>query len=158
MKSKDFQNLVLSNYRNVDGPTKIFRDLNSSVSLWETKRQCKAIRDTGSIDLSSPSGCQTTIRTKGAIEEITHRLERRKPLSSRRTTRQLGISRSSIRRILRNDLGLRAYKIQNELLLTNEHKEKRVKFAKWIRTNFRKENTMEILFSDEKLFDIDGVL
>ena len=33
----------------------------------------------------------------------------------------------------------------------------RLKFAKWIRTNFRKENTMKILFSDEKLFDIDGI-
>ena len=53
--------------------------------------------------------------------------------------------------------GQRAYKIQNEPLLTNEHKEKRVKFANWIRTNFRKENTMKILFSDEKMFDIDGI-
>ena len=34
---------------------------------------------------------------------------------------------------------------------------KRVKFANWIRTNFRKENTMKILFSDEKMFDIDGI-
>ena len=30
-------------------------------------------------------------------------------------------------------------------------------FANWIRTNFRKEETMRILFSDEKVFDIDGV-
>ena len=47
--------------------------------------------------------------------------------------------------------------MQKETLLTNEHKEKRMKFANWIRTNFRKENTMNILFSDEKTFDIDGV-
>ena len=32
-----------------------------------------------------------------------------------------------------------------------------MKFANWIRTNFRKENTMNILFSEEKMFDIDGV-
>ena len=30
-------------------------------------------------------------------------------------------------------------------------------FANWIRTNFRKEETMKILCSDEKFFDIDGV-
>ena len=42
-------------------------------------------------------------------------------------------------------------------MLTNEHKEKRVKFANWIRTKFRKENTMKILFSNEKMFDIDGI-
>ena len=63
------------------------------------------------------------------MQKIKHRLERLKSVSSRKTARQLGISSLSVRRILRNDLGLRAYKIQNEPLLTNEHKDKRVKFA-----------------------------
>ena len=30
-------------------------------------------------------------------------------------------------------------------------------FANWLRTNFRKEDTMRIFFSDGKFFDIDGV-
>ena len=34
---------------------------------------------------------------------------------------------------------------------------KRKKFANWVRTNFRKEDTTTILFSGEKFFDIDGV-
>ena len=83
------------------------------------------------------------------------RLNRRKPLSSRKLARELGISRSSVQRILKSDLELQAYQIQKEPLLTDEHKEKRMKFANWIRTNFRKENTMNVLFSDEKIFDID---
>ena len=41
-------------------------------------------------------------------------------------------------------------------MFTDEHKAKRLKFAQWVRTNFRKEDTMKILFSDEKLFDIGG--
>lgn len=36
-------------------------------------------------------------------------------------------------------------------------KKKRVQFANWIRTNFRKEDTMKILFSGKKMFDNDGV-
>ena len=44
-----------------------------------------------------------------------------------------------------------------EPLLTDEHKEKRKKFSNWVRAHFRKEDTMNILFSDEKLFDIDGI-
>ena len=47
--------------------------------------------------------------------------------------------------------------MQTEPLLTDEHKEKRMKFANWIRTDFRNENTVNILFSDEKLLDIEGV-
>ena len=37
------------------------------------------------------------------------------------------------------------------------HKTKRKNFANWIRKNFKKEKTMKILFSNEKMLDIDGV-
>ena len=47
--------------------------------------------------------------------------------------------------------------MRKEPVLTDGHEEKRMRFANWIRTNFRKENTMNILFSDEKMLDIDGV-
>jgi inhibitor of nuclear factor kappa-B kinase subunit alpha len=90
-------------------------------------------------------------------QKVKRGLNRRKPLSCRKLARELDISRSSVQRILKNDLELQAYKIQKESLLIDEHKEKRMKFANWIRTNFRKEHTMNILFSDEKMFDIDGV-
>ena len=56
MKSKDFQNLVLSKYQNGDGPTKIFRHLNSSIGLRTIEWWCKAVRDTGTINLSNPLG------------------------------------------------------------------------------------------------------
>ena len=58
---------------------------------------------------------------------------------------------------MKNDLGLRPYKKVIEPLLSNDQKNKRKKFANWVRTNFGKEDTMTILFSDEKFFDIDGV-
>ena len=32
-----------------------------------------------------------------------------------------------------------------------------MKFANWLRQNFRKEHTLRILFSDEKVFDFDGI-
>ncbi len=157
MKSKDFQKLVLSKYEIDDGPTKIFRDLNGAISLPTIERWCKSIRDTGSINLSSSSGRPRTIRTKAAIRKVKNRCERGKRVSSRKLARDLNISRTSVRRILKDDLGLRTYKILNEPSPTEEHKEKRVQFANWIRTNFRKEDTMKILFPDEKMFDIDGV-
>ena len=42
-------------------------------------------------------------------------------------------------------------------LVTDIEKLKRKKFANWVRTNFKKEGIFKILFSDEKIFDIDGV-
>ena len=127
MKSKDIQRLVLSKYEIGDGPTKIFRDLNGAISLPTIERWCKSIHDTGFTNLSCSSGRPRTIR------KIKGRWEQGKSVSSGR--------------ILKNDLGLRAYKILNEPLLTDDHKAKRVQFATWIRTNFRKEDTIMILFS-----------
>ena len=76
MNSKDFQNLVLSKYQNGDGSTKLFRDLNDFFGLWIIERRCKIVRDIGSINLSSPPDRHRTIRTKRAIQKITHGLKR----------------------------------------------------------------------------------
>ena len=32
-----------------------------------------------------------------------------------------------------------------------------MKFANWVRYNFRKEDTLRILVSNEKIFDLDGM-
>lgn len=68
-----------------------------------------------------------------------------------------GINLSKQSGMLKDDLGLYAYKVQTEPLLTDKHEEKRVRFANQIQTNFRKEDTTKILFLDEKTFDIDAV-
>ena len=114
--------------------------------------------DTGSFELSSSPGRPRIVRTKGTSTKVKNRLQQNKPISTRKLAKEFNISIRSIQRILRNDLGLFAYKKIREPKLTDEHKDKRKKFANWIRTNFRKEETMKILFSDEKLFDIDGVV
>ena len=157
MKSKDIQKIVSSKYEKGEGSTKIFRDLNGAVNLRTLKRWCIMLRDTGSIELSSSPGRLRIIRTKGTITKVKNRLQQNKPIWTRKLAKEFNISRRSIERILRNDLGLFAYKKIREPKLTDEHKDKRKKFANWIRTNFRKEEIMKILFSDEKLFDIDGV-
>ena len=71
--------------------------------------------------------------------------------------RDLRISRTSAQRILKDDLKLKSYRIKVQPKISEDHKEKRLKFSNWIRTNFHKENTLRSLFSDEKMFDIDGV-
>ena len=42
-------------------------------------------------------------------------------------------------------------------ILSDDQKIKWKKFGNCARTNFRKEDTMRILFSDEKFFDLDGI-
>ncbi|CAF1438490.1 unnamed protein product [Rotaria sp. Silwood1] len=114
------------------------------------------IDETDSINLRSSPGRPHTARTKSTINKAKKKLQQKK-VSNRRLALELDVSRTSAQRILRNDLGCRPYKYLVEPALTEEHKEKRKWFANWIRTNFRKQETLKILFSDEKMFDIDGV-
>ncbi|CAF1350541.1 unnamed protein product [Rotaria magnacalcarata] len=132
MKSKDLQNIVLSKYQNGDTPTKKFRDLNGGIGLRTIKRWCQMILQSGSITLSNPPGCPRLARTKGNIRKVKNGLRRKKKR-------------------------LHHYKKVVEPLLSDDQKIKRKKFANWIRTHFRKEETMRILFSEEKFFDIDGI-
>ncbi|CAF1504295.1 unnamed protein product [Adineta ricciae] len=138
-------------------PRKIFRDLNGSLGLNTIKRWCKMIRDTGSIQLSTSPGAPRLARTSKTIRKVKQKLDKKKTVSARDLAKDYGISKSSAHRILTEDLGLYAYKVQIEPKLTDEQKKKRKKFVNWIDNNFRKVDTMRILFSDEKLFDLDGI-
>ena len=157
MKSKDLQKVVLSKYQNGDTTTKIHRDLNGGIDLRTIERWCQMIRRSGSVKLSSSPGGPRFARTTGNIQKVKHRLRRKKRVPARNLSMELGMSERSVRRIMKNDQGLCPYKKVIEPLLSNDQKIKRKKFANWLRTNFRKEDTMTILFSDEKFFDIDGV-
>ena len=157
MKRKDLQNIVLSEYQNGDAPTKICRDLNGGISLVTVKRWCQMIRRTGSIELSGTHGDPRIVRTKENILKVKNRLRRKTGVSARKLSMELGISTTSVRRTLKVGLGLRPYKKIIEPSLFDDQKIKRKKFANSVRNNFRKEETMRILFSDKKFFNIDGV-
>ena len=157
MKSKDVQKIVLSKYQNHEPPKKIFRDLNGAVGYSTIRRWCQMIRDTGEISLTCPTGCPRIIRTKETIRKAKNHFKGSKTTSSRKLALSLAISRSSALRIIKEDLKLKSYKMVTEPLLTDEHKAKRKTFANWVRKHYRKEDTMRFVFSDEKMFDIDGV-
>ena len=157
MKSKDLQNIVLPKYQNGDAPTKICGDLNGGISLVTVKRWCQMIRRTGSIKLSGTHGGQRIVRTKENILKVKNLFRRKTGVSVRKLSMELGISATSVRRILKVDLGLKPYKKVIKPSLSDDQKIKRKKFANWVRNNFRKVETMRIFFSDEKFFDVDGV-
>ena len=157
MKSLDMQKLVLSKFQSGDGPTKIFNDLNGTIGLSTVKRWCKMITETGSINLSKSPGRPRTARTKIAINKVKQQLRSKKNVSTRKLSKRLDLSRTSVRRILKDELNCYPYKKIIEPALTDEHIAKRKKFANWIRTNFKKQETMKILFSDEKMFYIEDV-
>ncbi|CAF1074311.1 unnamed protein product [Didymodactylos carnosus] len=105
MKSKDLQNVVLSNRQSADHPRKIFRDLNGALSLDTIQIRIKVIQQTRSINLSKPPGRQRTACTKATIRKAKQRLARGKRGH--------------------------AYKVIKEPAITDEQKANRKKFATW---------------------------
>ena len=157
MKAKDLQKLVLSKYEKGEPSTKIFEDLNGFVSCRTIRRWCKMVKETGTINLSHSLGRPHIIRTKGMIQKVRKRMKRKKRVSVRKLAGELDISNGSVVRILKQDLLYRSYKKRVQPTITDFEKNKRMKFANWLRHNFRKEDTLRILFSDEKMFDLDGM-
>ncbi|CAF4872916.1 unnamed protein product [Rotaria socialis] len=84
-------------------------------------------------------------------------MKRKKNVSIRKLASELDISNGSVVRILKQDLGYDSYRKRVEPTLTDYDKRKRATFPNWARHNFRKEDTLRILFSDEKTFDLDGI-
>ncbi|CAF4250351.1 unnamed protein product, partial [Rotaria magnacalcarata] len=103
MKSKDIQKFVRTKFENGDGPTKIYRDLAGVVSMQVIKLWIRKVRNTGSIELSSPPGRPRTARTKANILKAKQHLDQKR-VSTRRLAAEMNISKSSIHRILRKDL------------------------------------------------------
>ena len=143
MKSKDLQNLVLSKYKDGQSWIKIHEDLHGSVGLSTVERWCKMIRDTGKITLFRSTG---RLRTAANIRKVKHRHDRLQVFSCRKITRDLRIFRTSAQRILKDDLKLKSYRIKVQPKISQDQKAKRLKFANWIRTNFRKEDTLRFIF------------
>ena len=83
------------------------------------------IGESGSIELSASPGSSPAIRAKKWIKRVKDRLNRKKKATSRKVAVQLNISRTSVRRILKNDLLLRPYKKMVEPLLIDERKEEK---------------------------------
>ena len=127
MKSKVLQQVVFRKYEDGDS-------LSSFKWVATIKRWCKMIRETGSIQLSTPSGGPRFARTSKTIEKVKHKLNYQFGVWLRTT--------ASAHRILKDNLKLCAYKMRIEPKLTEEHKNKRKKFVNWLGHNFRKEDTM----------------
>ena len=91
MKSKDLQKLVLSKYEAGQTPKKIFQVLNGAVSYRTVKRWCKMIRKTGAIDLSKPSACHRTVRTKANIQKIKRKSKSGERISCRKLSLEMDV-------------------------------------------------------------------
>jgi uncharacterized radical SAM superfamily Fe-S cluster-containing enzyme len=129
MKSKDIQNVVLLKLQAGQAPSQISEDLSNIVSERTVRVWKSMYLKTGKIHLKKPPGLVRTVRTKNVIVKVKKRFQRKARQRVRKMACQLGISERSLGRIVKEDLGLHAYRITIQPKLTDAHKQARITFG-----------------------------
>lgn len=131
-------------------PRDIFTNVKQfGVSRRFVFRTLKRFKETGNVDVRHNGGCKRTVRTNKVIKRVREQIRRNPSRSGRNLAKLHQISRSSMHRIIKEDLGLKAYKKQRVHGLTVRQKQARVQKSKNLLV---RHGECDILFSDEKLF------
>jgi len=120
----------------------------------------KKHNETGSVlnDQKGKSGRPKTVRNQDNIERVRLANIENRETSTRRLSAELDVSRSSIQRILKRDLKLFPYHIQNRQALSPRDKAGRVTFARQFQDQIARFPFFirRIHFSDESHFQLNG--
>lgn len=106
------------------------------------------------VDRSRP-GRPRSVRVKKTIEAVRSRINRNALRKQKLISREMKISTRTVSRILRDDLGMRAYKRCTSHLLTEKLKAIRHERSKKLLRLYGKNRYKNILFTDEKIFTIE---
>lgn len=120
----------------------------------------KKFEKTGSVHDAPRSGVPRTARSEENINTVAASLVADPTTSTRRRAQKLGLSQTTLRRILHEDLGMHAYKIQlTQELQPPDHRKRRdfVDWFKWRRQG-DPDFAAKIIFSDEAHFYLSGTV
>lgn len=118
-------------------------------------RTIRRLRETGTVKDRPRSGRPRSARTKNRIKRIREKIRRIPERSARKMAKDENISEKSMRRILRDDLGLRPYRKRKVHGLTAAQKEKRLKRCPALAKRHGGRKVEKVIFSDEKLFVLE---
>lgn len=136
------------NRRTVQRTIKKFRS-----KILQEKNFKKLYREHGTTEDLKRSGRPRSVNTSKNRKMIKMRVQRNSRISMRKVSRETGISATSVRRIAKNELGFKAYKLQKAQFLTEQNKLVRVQRCRGL---LQRHAGPEILFSDEKIFTIEA--
>ena len=118
-------------------------------------RNINRLKDIGSITDRKRSGRRRSVRTPAAIKRLRSRIWRNPQQAQSSLARGLGVSKTSINRMLKKGLRLKPFKKRRAQGLSIEQKRKRLHRSKALLERHAGENLEKIIFSDEKLFSVE---
>jgi inhibitor of nuclear factor kappa-B kinase subunit alpha len=137
-------------------PAQIFHRLkNDGFSRLFIRRTINRLKETGSVDDRKRSGRRRAVRTPARIKAVGARIRRNPRRSQRKLASQMDVSRRSIQRIVKEDLGLTPFKRRKAHGLSKQQRKTRLERSKALLQRYADEDVERIVFSDEKLFVIE---
>lgn len=129
-------------------------DIQQAPSANLIKHWVQKFERSGSTVNSKPVGRRRTVRTPVNIDRVHASVRQHPRRSIRKRAAAMNLHRSSVQRILQNDLRFHAYKIQIVQALKATDYPLRLAFAREMLLQF--ENFDDMFFSDEAHFHLDG--
>ena len=117
----------------------------------------KLYRETGTSSTKPIPVPKRSVRTKGLIEKVKKRVNRNPTRSMRSMARGINISQTTIRRVVKEDLGLKALKMQHRHLTSAASKQRRLDRGKKMLEEMQGATDKVLVWSDEKIFTVEAV-
>lgn len=153
---KEHRQSVISLHQAGNSPAEILRSLRGlGISRKFIYRTIQRYNASESIEDRPRSGRPRSVRTPNAIKAVKARIRRNPVRHQTVMAREMAISRRSMSRILRDDLGLKAYRRRTGQFLSTQLKERRLERSKELLARYADDRHKEILFSDEKIFTVE---
>src|SRR5690349_21453386 len=146
----DLRRLIVRAFERGERQADIFERLKSDgVSRQLISLTIKRWRDAGSIADRPRIGRPRTVRTPERIKAVRARIRRIPRRSQRKLASQMGASRSSIQRIIKDDLGLTPYKRRRVHGLSTQQRRTGLERSKASLQRYDFCDVKRIVFSDE---------
>ncbi|CAK1602157.1 unnamed protein product [Parnassius mnemosyne] len=117
-------------------------------------RTIKRYNEDSSVDDKSRSGRPQSVRTPAVIKAVKARILRNPKRKQKLLALQMGLS-TTVKRVLNEDLGLRAYRRKTGHRLNARLMDLRLKRCRALLKRYAGKKYREIIFSDEKIFTVE---
>ena len=121
-------------------------------------RWVNVLRTTGSLLKAKPPGPVRTARTSENVDRVREAITRSPWRSARRHFTELGISQSTMQRILHKDLVFQPYKIMTVQQLNPGNYQQRLSFCQTMLDMFEENENLTLIMSDEAHFHLNGTV
>lgn len=154
--TKENRIAVIALYKVGKEPADIFDTLKKlGISRMFVYRTIQRYTETMSVDDRERSGRPRSIRTNQAVNAVKARIRRNPIRKQKILSREMRIPPRTLSRIIKQDLGLGAYRRYTGHTLNQVLKQKRVERSKQLLLRYADKKHRKILFTDEKIFTIE---